>query len=73
MRLELRSDNIPAVIERVIRRSGKKSVVDLAEAAGVTSNSLHSWKRGAVDPRLPQFLWVVNAAGYRLILEEVEE
>lgn len=68
MRIDLLETDVPAAVDAVLKKCGK-TPYDLSEIAGVASGTIYNWKLGAFDPRLPQFMWFLDAAGARLIIE----
>lgn len=72
MRIDLLETDVPAAVDAVLKKCGK-TPYDLSEIAGVASGTIYNWRLGAFDPRLPQFMWFLDAAGARLIIEMDED
>lgn len=58
------------MIEEINRQ--RRNYEELAETSGVARNFAHSWRRGA-DPKLTNIDAVLNALGYRLIVEKIDD
>lgn len=70
-RIEIKDHELPNLVHQISQESGK-TVFILAEKAGLGINTAYNWSRNLTTPRLPQFLWFLDAAGYRLVLEKKE-
>jgi DNA-binding phage protein len=58
----------PAYVARLLDSlRGGTSVVDLARAVGCSRFALARWLKGQTEPRLPDFLRVIDAASLRLL------
>lgn len=72
MREVLKEDEIQKVVSKIGFESGK-TLFALSQEAGLSVNVAYNWSKGIAVPRLPQFLWFLDVAGYRLVLEKKEE
>lgn len=70
-RTVLKDYEVPSLVARLSFESGK-TLFAIAEEAGLGANTAYNWSRGMTVPRLPQFLWFLDAVGYRLVLEKKE-
>ena len=68
MRIDLLKTDVPEAVDAVLKKCGK-TPYELADAAGVSTGSIYNWRYGTFDPRLPQFVWFLESAGARLIIE----
>ena len=64
-RSELASRDDVAVLLRTLR--GKTPVVELARRSGFSRYSIARWLNGKAEPRLPEFLALVEAASFRCL------
>lgn len=63
--VELTEPNGVATLLRQLR--GKVPIATVAERAGATRSQVSRWLSGATEPRLPQFLAVMEASSLRLL------
>lgn len=63
--VDLTEPNGVAALLRQVR--GKVPISTVAERAGATRSQVSRWLSGATEPRLPQFLGVMEAASLRLL------
>ncbi len=49
------------------------SVRSVSDVSGIDPHSLRHWRRGKTGPRIAHVEAVLNALGYRLVIEEIEK
>ncbi|MCB9678649.1 MAG: DUF4423 domain-containing protein [Alphaproteobacteria bacterium] len=61
------ADSPEGVAQLLADLRGKRSITDLAAATGLNRHAIGRWVQGRTQPRLPDFLHVVDATSVRLV------
>lgn len=70
--LEINSGNLTRCISRISQGSGYTEK-ELSEKAGLGVNTIYFWRTGRSTPTIHLFLCLLDAAGYRLLVEKREK
>ena len=70
--LEINSGNLTRCISRISQGSGYTEK-ELSEKAGLSVNTIYFWRTGRSTPTIHLFLCLLDAAGYRLLVEKREK
>jgi len=65
-------DNFPATAKAICAAAGKCGYA-LSLSIGLSKNNYYAWSSGRTLPQLFVFARFAEAAGYRVVLEKVEE